>query len=420
MLIAEILATGDEIRSGALVDSNSAYVAEKLERHGVEVTRHHSIGDELNALTQIIDEISSRADIAIVTGGLGPTVDDRTAEAVAGAGGVALELDQRALDDIELFFKERGRTFSPTNRKQAMIPQGGKVLYNTVGTAPGFSLKINRCTFFCLPGVPYEMKQMFGQQVLPEIDKMQSGVRQFSLVHTISTFGLPEATVGEQVAGITRQFPDITLGLRAKFPEIQVKLYMRTPDEKEAEAVLKRADQWVCERLGNHVFSHKGRTMADEVGRLLLDRGATLSLAESCTGGLIGNWLTNSAGSSNYFRLSAVTYHNQAKIDVLGVSEQTLKDHGAVHEKTAAQMAEGARRVGGSHYGLATTGIAGPDGGSEEKPVGTICIGLASPEKTVARTFHFSFGRRLMNKRIFAMAALDMLRRDLIRADLPV
>jgi nicotinamide-nucleotide amidase len=413
MMIAEILATGDEIRTGALVDSNSAHVAGLLERHGVEITRHQSIGDDLMALSQVIGEISGRADVAVVTGGLGPTVDDRTAEAVAGVAGVPLELDQRALDDIEQFFNKRGKPASPTNRKQAMIPQGGRVLYNAVGTAPGFSLKIDRCTFFCLPGVPYEMKQMLVELVLPEIETMQDGVRPFSLVHTISTFGLPESTVGERVDDISREFPDITLGLRAKFPEIQVKLYLRTSDEQGGKKILERADGWLYERLGPHIFSHAGRPMADEVGRLLFERSATLSVAESCTGGLIGNWLTNTAGSSDYFHLSAVTYHNQSKINVLGVSEKILNAYGAVHEKTAGQMAEGARRAGGSDYGLATTGIAGPGGGSPDKPVGTVCVGLAAPEKTITRKFQFSFGRRLMNKRIFAMAALDMLRREL-------
>jgi nicotinamide-nucleotide amidase len=417
MMIAEILATGDEIRTGALVDSNSAFVAELLEQYGVEVTRHQSIGDDLAALSQILAEISSRADIAIVTGGLGPTVDDRTAEAAARTAGVALALDHRAWDDIIQFFESRGKKVSGSNRKQALIPRGGTPLYNPVGTAPGFSLKIDRCTFFCLPGVPYEMKRMFRDQVLPALGKMPGGQRHHALVHTLSTFGLPESVVGEKVGAVSREFPDITLGLRAKFPEIQVKFYLRTADEARGRAILKRADQWASQRLGPHIFSHSGRTMADEVGGLLLARKASVSLAESCTGGLIGNWLTNTAGSSGYFRFSAVTYHNDAKMDVLGISRQTLADHGAVHEETALQMAQGAQRVGRSHYGLATTGIAGPDGGSEEKPVGTVCIGLAGPDQSFARRFQFSFGRRLMNKRIFAMAALDLLRRHLLTSD---
>lgn len=412
-MIAEILATGDEIRTGALVDTNSAYVADLLEQRGIDVTRHQSVGDDLDVLTRMIDEISRRSDIAVVTGGLGPTVDDRTAEAAAGTADVPLELDQRAWDDMQLFFKERGRSCSPSNRKQAMIPQGAGIIYNPVGTAPGFSLKIGQCTFFFLPGVPYEMKQMFDGDVLPQIEKMMGPSLRFNMVHTLSTFGLPESVVGERVDSISAEFPGLTLGLRAKFPEIQVKFYLQTTNEQDGKSILNRADQRATELLGDHVFSHGGRTMADEVGRLLLDRGATLAVAESCTGGLIGNWLTNTSGSSDYFRLSAVTYHNQAKIDVLGVPEQTLIDHGAVHEETAIHMAQGARRVGRTTYGLATTGIAGPTGGSSEKPVGTVCIGISSAQKNYAKKFNFIFGRRLMNKRIFAMAALDVLRREL-------
>lgn len=419
-MIAEILATGDEIRSGALVDSNSAYVAEALERSGVAVVRHQSVGDDLEMLIPTISDISQRADIVVVTGGLGPTVDDRSAEAAAKSCGVPLVLDARALEDIERFFNERGLPPSPSNKKQAMLPQGSDALYNPVGTAPGFCIKIHRCTFFFVPGVPYEMKRMLEDQVLPRVEKMQGDKRQYSLVRTFSTFGLPESVVGEKVVGVTDEFPELTLGLRAKFPEIQVKLYLRTEDEPAGQALLDKAAQWVSDRLGVSLFSIADRSMAEEVGRMLLERQATLAVAESCTGGLIGNWLTNSPGSSAYFILSAVTYHNQAKVDILGVGEQTLIDHGAVSEKTAREMAQGARRTGQSTFGVATTGIAGPDGGTEEKPVGTICIAVATPERTISRQLKFTFGRRLMNKRIFAMAALDMLRRELSReASLP-
>ena len=415
-MIAEILATGDEIRTGALVDSNSAFLAENLERQGVEVTRHHSVGDSLGALKTVIEEISRRADVALVTGGLGPTVDDRSAEAAAGVAGIALRLDRRALEQIEAFFKERGRPCSPTNRKQAMIPEGGTCLYNPVGTAPGFEIAINRCRFFFMPGVPYEMKQMFTRQVMPRIVRLQGGVRTFSFVKTLSTFGLPESLVGEKVSGVSERFPDIVLGLRAKFPEIQVKLYLRTRDEAKGIKMLEAADQWVTRQLGHHLFSHDGCSMAETVGMLLVARHATLAVAESCTGGLVGNWLTNMAGSSDYFLLSAVTYHNRAKTAVLGVDPQALIENGAVHETIACQMADGVRRVAESTYGLSITGVAGPGGGSAEKPVGTVCVGLAGPAGTSARRFQFSFGRRLMNKRLFATAALDMLRRDLVQA----
>jgi competence/damage-inducible protein CinA-like protein len=411
---AEILATGDEIRTGALVDSNSAFLAERLEQCGLAVTRHHCVGDDLSALMEVITEISRRSDLAVVTGGLGPTVDDRTVEAAARVAGVELLLDARALADIEHFFQKRGRTFSPSNRKQAMIPQTGACLYNPIGTAPGIRLTIGQCTFFLLPGVPAEMKLIFTEQVLPQIMALQGRSRQYSLVRTISTFGLPESVVGEKVAALSSRFPEVILGLRAKFPEIQVKLYLRTGNESAGRQTLELADQWVGQQLGVHVFSHEGRSMAAETGRLLLARHATLALAESCTGGLVAHWLTNTAGSSDYFLFSAVTYHNDAKIDVLGVSAETLRQKGAVDEATAREMAQGARRVGRADFGLAITGIAGPGGGRDGKPVGTVCIALATAAETSARRHNFSFGQRLMNKRMFAMAALDMLRHHLL------
>lgn len=412
-MIAEILATGDEIRTGTLVDSNSAHIAEQLEQQGIEVTRHHCVGDELTGLTAVIREISQRADLAMVTGGLGPTVDDRTAEALAMAADRPLVLDEAALEQIKQFFAKRDFPFAPSNRKQALIPEGADCLYNPIGTAPGFSMKINQCTFFCMPGVPHEMFEMLADKVLPRVQSLQDGPRQHSLVQTLSVFGLGESVVGEKVAEVEERYAPITLGLRAKFPEIQVKLYLRTQDQDKGNQQLAEAARWVRRQLGHRIFSDRGQTMAAAVGERLTACKATLALAESCTGGLVANWLTNTAGSSDFFLMSAVTYANEAKADTLGVGMDTLMEDGAVSEATARQMAEGARRVGKATYGLATTGIAGPSGGSPEKPVGTVCIALATPEKTHSRTFTFRFRKRLQNKRIFAMTALDMLRRHM-------
>ncbi|MEJ2039198.1 MAG: competence/damage-inducible protein A [Desulfosarcinaceae bacterium] len=417
-MIGEILATGDEIRTGALVDSNSAYIAERLMQYGVVVSRHQAVGDDMEMLEAVLLEISRRADIAVVTGGLGPTGDDLTAEAAARAAGCELVKDERALKEIEAFFQRRKRPMSPSNAKQAYLPDGARPLYNSVGTAPGFEIKINRCWFYCLPGVPREMERMLADQVMPLIQARMGRERSYCLVRTISTFGLPESAVGEKVSGLTGVFPDIKLGLRAKFPEIQVKLYFTTDDEIRGNALLDRATGWVREQLGARVFSETGETMAAAVGRLLVEQKATLALAESCTGGLIANWVTNTAGSSDYFLLSAVTYANQAKQALLGVAAETLKEFGAVHEQTAREMAAGARKAAGAVYGLSTTGIAGPSGGSKEKPVGTVCVAVAGPEGTVSRRLYFPFGQRLLNKRIFATAALDMLRRVLLQENL--
>ena len=411
---AEILATGDEIRSGALVDTNSAYIAEKLEETGVAVQRHICAGDDPDVLEAIIKEISNRADICVVTGGLGPTTDDITAEAAAAAAGVNLKEDETALSMIAAFFKARNREMTASNRKQALVPEGSRTLYNPVGTAPGFSLKIRQCTFFFMPGVPPEMTRMLAADVIPDIEKRMGDQRSNCLVRNISTFGLTESTVGEKVAGVMDRFPGLRLGLRAKFPEIHVKFYLNGADLPQMQATLDAATEWVKGRVGKYVLSTEGKSMPRVVGRLLKERGATLAVAESCTGGRIANWLTDVPGSSDYFLFSGVSYANAAKIDILNVSAQTLDEHGAVSEETAREMAAGARRVARATYAISTTGIAGPDGGTEEKPVGTVCIGLATPDRELGKRFFFPFGKRSMNKSIFAMMGLEMLRRELL------
>ena len=232
-MIGEILVTGDEIRTGALIDSNSAHIARAMMDCGVHVVRHQSVGDDLDDIVLILKEISRRADVAVVTGGLGPTSDDRTAEAAAKAAGVELEMDREALSTVEVFFKARQRKMSDTNRKQAYIPQGAKCLSNPIGTACGFSLRIAGCTFFFLPGVPREMHRMLAESVLPRISGLFGGTPTLFQVQTISTFGLPESNTAERLSGFETEFPDIQLGLRAKFPEIQIKLYARGRNENE-------------------------------------------------------------------------------------------------------------------------------------------------------------------------------------------
>jgi nicotinamide-nucleotide amidase len=411
---AEIFATGDEILTGAVIDSNSAYIAQKLEEAGIEVVRHGCVGDDVEAIAAILKEISTRADMAVVTGGLGPTLDDITAEAAARAAGVELVFDRESMSCIENFFKTQGRDVIALNKKQAMLPDGSECLVNSVGTAPGFVLKTGGCVFFFLPGVPSEMRRMLSGGVLPWIDKLQKGERSFSLVKTISTFGLTEASVNERLAGLTEKFSGIKLGLRARFPIIYVKLYVRGKDKERADILLEKALEFVLNKIGEFAFSTDGESMETIVGSLLRRKKATIAIAESCTGGLISNLLTNVPGSSDYFLFSGVTYSNKAKIKVLGVSETTLKKYGAVHEETAKEMADGVRRISGATYGISTSGIAGPGGGTNEKPVGTVCIGIATADSVEAYRLNFQFNERLRNKMIFAITALDLLRRKLL------
>ena len=414
-MIAEILATGDEIRSGALIDTNSAYLAEQLEAHGIPVTRHQCVGDRLGDLIAVLKEIGERADIAVVTGGLGPTSDDLTAAAAANAAGVDRVLDETALAAIETFFQQRKRIMTASNKKQAMLPRGSETLPNPLGTAPGFFMRIESCNFFFLPGVPPEMHRMFEDQVVPRLEKIGGTAGYHCLIETITTFGLTESATGEKVADLQSEFPQIRVGLRAKFPEIHIKLYLNGTDIGDMQERLAAAKAWVFSRIGRNVLSLNGESMQQVVGNLLRRRAETLAVAESCTGGRIANWLTDVSGSSDYFLFSGVTYANDAKIDILGVPRKVIEKFGAVHEETVKAMAQGARRISGADYAVATSGVAGPTGGTEEKPVGTVCIGLATPRLLMGRTLFFPFGKRSMNKSIFAMAALDMLRRELLR-----
>jgi nicotinamide-nucleotide amidase len=372
------------------------------------------VGDQFDVLVSVLKEIGERADIAIVTGGLGPTTDDLSTEAAAAAAGIDLVLDRRALAEIENFFKKRQRLMTESNKKQAMLPRGAETLYNPIGTAPGFHLKIRKCHFFFLPGVPPEMQRMLSHDVLPRISNIRGVQRHHCIIKTITTFGLTESAAGEKVAELPSQFPGIKLGLRAKFPEIHIRLYLDGDNETELKRAARDAEAWIADRIGNYILSLDGESMPKVVGKLLKQNSATLAVAESCTGGRIANWLTDISGSSDYFLFSGVTYSNEAKIKVLGVSPETLKQYGAVHEETVKAMARGAKEISGANYAISTSGIAGPSGGTEDKPVGTVCIGLATPETVMGRRFFFPFGRRGLNKSIFAMTALDILRRELL------
>lgn len=410
---AEILSTGDEVLTGATVDSNAAYIAEALTGAGVTVLRHVTVGDDLPMLTDAFKEAGKRADIVVATGGLGPTSDDLTAEAAALASGMPLQMDPVSLAKIEEFFKQRNHAMKDSNRKQALFPKGAEAMENPVGTAPGFAMTIGRARFFFLPGVPHEMRRMMSDHVLPRIKMLQGAEAVPDMTRIISTFGLPESDAAQRLEEFGRRFPDLRLGFQVKYPGILLKIYTGRGALHGMKPWVDAATDWVCGQIGEHVVSRDGKSLAETVGDLLKACHATLAVAESCTGGLISHWLTNIPGSSDYFLFSGVTYSNEAKTRILGVPAETIDTHGAVHEETVKAMASGARTVVGATYGLSVSGIAGPSGGTEEKPVGTVCIGLAGPDGAYATRQLFTFGGRLMKKQMFAAAALDLLRRHL-------
>ncbi len=404
----EILTTGDEILQGIIVDTNSAWISEKCQMLGHEVTSHITVGDDEKAIADALKLSANRADCIIVSGGLGPTVDDITVEAAAKAFDKKLILDEDVLSEIKSFFERVGRPMAKTNEKQAMIPEGGKALANKVGTAPGIQVKLGRAECFFLPGVPRELYQIFDDSVFPWLKKHVTGACES---HVLRCFGLPEAAIDEKLQGVN--LFGARLSFRVKFPEILLKLVSRADAHADACRAVEQAAAAIKERLGHVVYGEGETSLAEVVSRMLREKKMMIAVAESCTGGLIASLFTDVPGSSDCFERGIVSYSNQAKQDLLGVSMETLRANGAVSRECAMAMAEGVRKLSGAAIGIATTGIAGPGGGTPEKPVGTVHMAIATPEKTEA--FEYSFaGDRERLKLMFAATAVNMVRKYLL------
>lgn len=401
-----ILTIGTELTRGELVNTNAAWLSERLTALGFEVHEHLVVPDDRARVVGALRRMAAAFELVLVTGGLGPTTDDLTTECVATALGVALVRDQASLAHLHARFTRLGRTMSQTNEKQVDFPAGAEVLPNPVGTAPGFGVRLGECPFFFMPGVPHEMKRMFEAEVMPRIRGLAAAdTHQVSL----RTFGLPESVIGERLAGIEASHPGVTLGYRAHFPEVEVKVHAQAKGEGEAQARADVAAAVVRERLGDALWGEGRETFAEVVARAFVDRHLTMALAESCTGGLVAHLLTRPAGASAFFLVSAVTYANSAKTAFAGVSPETLAEHGAVSPEVAREMAEGVRVRAGADVGLAITGVAGPGGGSVEKPVGTVYLAVATARET--RVVHQFFAHDREHVQAYAAhCALDLLR----------
>jgi len=420
---AEIIAVGSELLFGGRIDTNSVFLAELLAEQGIEVRFKTVVGDEIDDMCGALTVASKRATIVLVTGGLGPTVDDLTREAVAKVTGNPLGLRPHALRSIQERFKLARRTVSSNQRKQAFLPTGSDLLRNSAGTAPGFSLKWKRCRIFCLPGVSHEARKMFTESVLPILVKERfvgEGIESRSL----ETFGLIEGVIDERIQGIIPESSGVRLGILASPLGVsisltrehrfnQVKANVGKGKTYESHLPLELYLKELSKNLGSCVYGFDGVSMEEIIGETLTARGLTLALAESCTGGLIGHRLTQIAGSSGYLDRGVVCYSNKAKIELLGVRKSLLVKHGAVSTPVAKAMAQGIRTRSGVDLGLSVTGIAGPGGGTDKKPVGLVYVGLATPKKTFTKEFRF-YGDRNMVKLRSSQGALDVLRRWLV------
>lgn len=402
------LSIGDELVTGEVVNTNASRIATLLLGRGIRVERHLTVGDDEPAIIEALNELALKSEAVIVTGGLGPTVDDVTAAAAARATGRLLVVSEEALAHLHTF---RGKMESPTTRplsdKQAMIPEGAAIIPNPGGTACGFRLVHHGSTLFFLPGVPSEMERMLGETVLPLLIE-RSGAERVVLTSFLNVFGISEPEADRLLAGVPTD-RSVGMSICVTFPRIRITLRAEGDTTAEAEKTLRKAEEEVRERLGDAVFSEGEETMEEVVGKLLSGRGMTLALAESCTGGLIAQRITAVPGSSAYFLEGAVTYGNAAKTRLLGVPAAILEERGAVSAECAEAMAEGVRRASGSDLAVAVTGIAGPDGGTPEKPVGTVFISLAALDGCRTERFLFN-GNRGEVRSITAWTALDWLR----------
>lgn len=436
---AEVITIGDEVLRGEIVDSNKAFLSERLLELGIECRYQTSVRDIAEDMSDAFRRAVSRCEVVLVSGGLGPTRDDLTASVLAHTFGREVVLDETALEAIREFFRRLGREMADNNTKQAFFPSGAEVLENPLGTAPGFAIEEGATLVFCLPGVPRELRLMMEQQVLPrlaarevaaaapplalsgdravgEASKCGAAALPATRSTLLRTFGMGESALDAELADIAVG-DGLELGFRTAFPDNYLRPTARAATVAEAEAKLAQLCRVLRERLGPLVYGEGDDSMSVVVGRLLRDRGKTLSVAESCTGGLIAKRITDVPGSSDYFLGGIAAYANASKTALLGVSEALLRECGAVSAPVAAAMAEGARTRFGSDLAIATTGISGPGGGTGDKPVGLVFVAIASGESTRQERFVFPLDRH-RHRVLTAQVGLDWVRRHLLGLEL--
>jgi nicotinamide-nucleotide amidase len=405
---AEIVTVGTEMLLGDLVDTNTAWISQRLAALGVGIYRHTTIGDNAERIVAALREAASSSDLVVTTGGLGPTSDDLTNACLATLTSREMVEYPEAREHVDKMFAKFGRTPTANNYKQAIFPEGTQLIPNPVGTAMGALLEWDGTLFATLPGVPSEMKSMFEATLEPLIRARSEG----SIVSkTLHFAGIGESALAEKVQEFL-DATDPTVAPLAGQGRVRLRITTRAATEKEAQEKIAPVVKEIVARLSDYYFGEDDETLEGAVGRLLLERGATLALAESCTGGLLAKRLTDMPGSSAYFGEGLVTYSNESKERLLGVPHALIMDHGAVSEPVAREMAEGARRVSGADYGLSVTGIAGPNGGTQEKPVGLVFVGISDPEDTFAEKLDLTAWARSRDsiRERSANRAFDLLR----------
>jgi nicotinamide-nucleotide amidase len=411
---AEIITIGDELLIGQVINTNQAYIAEKLNKIGVTIEWMTTVGDEMQAILDSFDQAWTRSDVVIVTGGLGPTHDDITKSVVCKFFDTHIVTNDEVRRHIESLLRKRNIGWTAAAEQQTMMPSKAKVIPNPVGTAAGMLFEENEKAFIVLPGVPYEMKEMMDRSVVP---LLATRAKNSVIRHlTLRTTGISESLLAQQLGNVEELLQGAKLAFLPSATGVRLRITVQNRNPTTADRKVQEIEARIRAKVQKYIYGVGEEELEEVVGRILAERGLTLAIAESCTGGLIADRITNVSGSSRYFERGIITYSNKAKIDLLGVSAALIEQHGAVSKEVAEAMAAGIRRTAGTDIGLSTTGIAGPTGGTSEKPVGLVWVGYSDHDETLALKFNFGDHRLLVKERA-VQAALELVRRRVQRIE---
>lgn len=412
-ILAEIVTIGDEILYGQIVDTNSQWISYHLDQSGIRTIRKSSVGDNEEEILTLLAEAEQRADIVLITGGLGPTNDDITKKTLAKFFNAELTLHTEALEDLTLFFKSRGRELSDLNKPQALLPDNCNYIKNKCGTAPGMWFERNDKVYISIPGVPFEMKAMMEETILPSLRKKYNTPVIYHKI--IKTIGIGESYLADKILAWEKSLPaHIKLAYLPSLSEVKLRL---TSTGEDMEAIKQEVENEVLslnQIISEYIYGYDNDTLPQVIGKMLIEGNLNIATAESCTGGYVGHLITSAPGSSNYYRGSVIAYHNDIKKDLLEVKKETLENYGAVSEETVKEMAEGVRRKLQTDIGVSSSGIAGPGGGTEDKPVGTVWIAYSDKDKTVARKLMLGNDRSI-NIQFASIALLNLIRQSLLK-----
>ena len=410
---AHIITIGDEILIGQTLNTNAAFIGEQLTNIQINLRKSSAIGDKEEDILKEFKECMDENDLVIVTGGLGPTHDDITRKCIVKFFHTELIQNKEVLEDIKNLISKRGRELTKINEDQSLVPKIAKIIRNELGTAPGLWIEKDSKIFVVMPGVPYEMSAMMESHVIPELNKKIGKLEFTEKRQTLLTTGIPESLLYEKLGDINELLKDARLAFLPSQFGVKIRITVKEKSSELANNKLVEIEQKIRNKVGRYIFSKKDETLEQVVARLMAERGLTLAIAESCTGGYISNLLTNISGSSKYFERGIISYSNASKVEILRVNEDTITEYGAVSLEVSRQMAEGVKSTSATDLGLAVTGIMGPTGAGADKPVGLVYIGLCDDKVCTAKKFNFS-DDRLLNKQRTAQAALDMIRRYLL------